>query len=384
MNNRIYYIGILFLLTIVMPYTFADDGKPIHVSILDSYSQVTLESTLSIDSVKQKKIVSTIQDSFDFQYEDLELLMSVSYGANTDFVEKSSSIAISSDCQTKITSTISFTVDSIDVDSIFLEIIVNERLSKSSLSQSLILQSIDPENWTINAVTENQETKVQMLHCSERITEFVSSNIPAEIISELVQVIGLKGSQISEIWNYENKDIKEEIEAGVTHQELIEKSTQIMKDAAANQAKLEQTLETVQTGEGELDLSIGEGGCLIATATFGSELAPQVQQLREIRDHTVMNTASGISFMTGFNQLYYSFSPTIADWERQNPLFQEAVRVFITPMISSLSIMTLTNGNSEVEVLGLGISIIALNLGMYVVAPTFAAFKVHKHFKSRK
>jgi len=378
MTNLIYYIGTLFLLTIIMPYTFADDGKPIHVSILDSYSQVSLQSNLTIDSVKQKNIISAIQDSFDFQYEDLDSLMSVSYGGNTDFVEKSSTIATSSNCQTEIVSKLSFTVDSIDIDSIFLEIIVSDRLSKSSLSQSLILQSTDPENWTITAVTQKQETKVQMLHCNERLTEFISSDIEAEIISKLVQVIGLKGSQISEIWNYENKDLVEKIYTGATYEEIIEAGEQIMIDAAANQMKLEETLETVQTGEGEI------AGCLIATATYGSELAPQVQQLREIRDNIVMNTDSGISFMAGFNQLYYSFSPTIADWERQNPIFQEAVRVFITPMISSLSIMTLANGNSDVQVLGLGISVITLNIGMYVVAPTFAVFKVHKHFKSRK
>jgi len=32
------------------------------------------------------------------------------------------------------------------------------------------------------------------------------------------------------------------------------------------------------------------GGCLIATATFGSELAPQVQQLRELRDNSLLQT----------------------------------------------------------------------------------------------
>jgi len=126
------------------------------------------------------------------------------------------------------------------------------------------------------------------------------------------------------------------------------------------------------------------GGCLIATATYGSELAPQVQLLREIRDNTVLSTSSGTSFMNSFNQFYYSFSPTIADWERQNPVFKEATKLFITPMISSLSIMTLADNGSETEVLAFGISVIALNLGMYIVAPTAFAYKLHKHCKSRK
>ncbi|EGG42102.1 hypothetical protein Nlim_1117 [Candidatus Nitrosarchaeum limnium SFB1] len=126
------------------------------------------------------------------------------------------------------------------------------------------------------------------------------------------------------------------------------------------------------------------GGCLIATAAYGTELAPQVQFLREVRDNTVMSTSSGMAFMSGFNQFYYSFSPTIADWERENPMFQEAVRAFITPMISTLSIMTLAEGGSDAQVLGLGISVIVLNLGIYIAAPTVIGFKVHKHLKSKK
>lgn len=127
-----------------------------------------------------------------------------------------------------------------------------------------------------------------------------------------------------------------------------------------------------------------DGGCLIATATYGTELAPQVQLLREIRDNQLLNTESGKIFMGMFNDVYYSFSPIIADYERENPLFQQAVRVFITPMISSLSIMTLTDGNSESKVLGLGISVIVLNLGLYIAVPASIGFKIHNHFKSRK
>ncbi|MDC4218464.1 MAG: copper-binding protein, partial [Candidatus Nitrosopumilus limneticus] len=63
------------------------------------------------------------------------------------------------------------------------------------------------------------------------------------------------------------------------------------------------------------------GGCLIATATYGSELAPQVQLLREIRDNQLLNTESGSAFMKTFNDMYYTFSPTIADWERESPIF---------------------------------------------------------------
>jgi len=121
------------------------------------------------------------------------------------------------------------------------------------------------------------------------------------------------------------------------------------------------------------------GGCLIATATYGSEMAPQVQFLREIRDNQLMSTESGMSFMSGFNQLYYSFSPTIADLERENPLFKEAVKLSITPLLSSLSVMSYAETDSEV--LGYGIGVILMNLGMYVGLPAIIIFKTRKYIK---
>ncbi len=129
----------------------------------------------------------------------------------------------------------------------------------------------------------------------------------------------------------------------------------------------------------QTDTPIDEGGgCLIATATFGSELAPQVQQLREMRDNTILSTKSGVAFMTGFNQLYYAFSPTIADFERENPIFKETVKLAITPMLTSLSILNYVNIDSEQEMLGYGISIILMNIGMYFVAPAMAIHRLRK------
>ena len=121
------------------------------------------------------------------------------------------------------------------------------------------------------------------------------------------------------------------------------------------------------------------GSCLIATAAYGSELAPQVQLLREIRDNQLMGTSSGTSFMAGFNQMYYSFSPYIADMQRENPIFKEAVKVAITPLLSSLSIMSYAE--SESEVLGYGIGVILMNLGMYIAAPAIVLFKARKYIK---
>ena len=139
------------------------------------------------------------------------------------------------------------------------------------------------------------------------------------------------------------------------------------KNASTESAK---ETTSVKSGNG--------GGCLIATATYGSELAPQVQMLREIRDNQLMNTESGSAFMTTFNELYYSFSPIIADYERENPYFKEAVKLAITPMLSTLAIME--NADSESEVLGLGLSVIALNLGMYIGLPAIVIISIRKNF----
>ena len=122
----------------------------------------------------------------------------------------------------------------------------------------------------------------------------------------------------------------------------------------------------------------GGGGCLIATATFGSELSPQVQQLREIRDNVVLNTKSGVAFMTAFNQFYYSFSPAIADFERENVIFKETVKMVLTPLLSSLSILNYVDIDSEEEMLGYGIGIIMLNIGMYFAIPAITITKWYK------
>ena len=228
------------------------------------------------------------------------------------------------------------------------------------------------------------DTKNDLLH----VTYTPDSAFTGTSTINQVEFIDTKTNKI--VGSFELEDnpfvIKIDSENQKLYATIIKQGALVTVDLATDEEY--QKIVSLQSETSNTDESSGTnaegGGCLIATAAYGTELAPQVQFLREIRDNTVMSTDSGSAFMTGFNQLYYSFSPTIANMERENPFFQEAVRVFITPMISTLSIMTLAENGSESDVLAAGISVLALNLGMYIAAPVTAGFAVSKHLKSRK
>ena len=101
--------------------------------------------------------------------------------------------------------------------------------------------------------------------------------------------------------------------------------------------------------------------------------------MRELRDNVVLNTESGKSFMIGFNQFYYSFSPYIADFERENNFFKETVKIVITPLLTSLSLLNYADIDSESEMLGYGISLILLNFGMYFGLPALLITRWYNH-----
>jgi len=76
--------------------------------------------------------------------------------------------------------------------------------------------------------------------------------------------------------------------------------------------------------------------CLIATATYGSELAPEVQFLREFRDQKISKTFAGENFMLIFNTWYYSFSPSVADQIQANSMLQTGMQAILVPLLVSL------------------------------------------------
>jgi hypothetical protein len=75
------------------------------------------------------------------------------------------------------------------------------------------------------------------------------------------------------------------------------------------------------------------------------------------------------------------FSPIVADYERENPVFKETVKLVLTPLLTTLVLLQYTDINSESEMLGYGIGIILLNIGMYFVAPAVVIMKVRSFHK---
>ncbi len=90
----------------------------------------------------------------------------------------------------------------------------------------------------------------------------------------------------------------------------------------------------------------GGGGCLIATAAYGTELAPQVQLLREFRD-AVAGTGPGAALVSGASAVYYAFSPAVADAERRSPEFREAVRAAAAPALRALAAAAVAAGAAD-------------------------------------
>jgi hypothetical protein len=97
-----------------------------------------------------------------------------------------------------------------------------------------------------------------------------------------------------------------------------------------------------------------------------------------------LETDSGVAFVTEFNRFYYSFSPTIADWERQDPALKQVMRLTLEPMLWTLSLLNYVEISSNQQMLGYGIGIILLNMGIYFVAPTMIIVKVGSYLKARK
>jgi hypothetical protein len=92
--------------------------------------------------------------------------------------------------------------------------------------------------------------------------------------------------------------------------------------------------EIVYATEGASSSS-GSGGsarCFIATAAYGSGLAPEVLTLREFRDRYLLTNGPGQAFV----DWYYRVSPPAAAFIAEHESLKTAVRLVLTPIVGAV------------------------------------------------
>jgi len=113
--------------------------------------------------------------------------------------------------------------------------------------------------------------------------------------------------------------------------------------------------------------------CLIATATYGSQVAPEVQLLRNFRDNSLMETKSGSSFMLVFNAWYYSFSPNVAAYLNTHWVERTVMKGVLFPLVGILyltsSLFSATSAYPELAVLISGLLASSLIGAFYLGVP---------------
>ena len=144
------------------------------------------------------------------------------------------------------------------------------------------------------------------------------------------------------------------------------------------------------TGTTQTTIETGTPTCVIATAAFGSAMAPEVAYMRYVRDKLIGSTSAGRTLVDVFNTFYYSWSPTVARAIAPSSVLRAIFRVLLLPLlwtvhateISFTAVLGLT-GNADLASVAAFFLAACISLASYVVVPTLAAIKLVVRLRTR-
>ena len=124
-------------------------------------------------------------------------------------------------------------------------------------------------------------------------------------------------------------------------------------------------------------------GCIIATATYGSAMAPEVSYMRHVRDNMIGSNELGKIFVTGWNAFYYSWSPTIASIISNSETLQTLTRILLVPLVviinftafvfSGIAFINLSLASAVAFCVGM-----SLGLFVYLIMPAIFLFMISR------
>ena len=368
---------VMILTLFGVPIVYADD-KSITAEIYNNQTKIIIEKDYEFDTVKKSDISDIISDDLMIDEHDIGLINFQNMNMAED-PRLANKLRINVDvvnCLPKTHTLYELILPTTNQTEISDNLVGKKLLNSSDIEGALEINFDSVENASIRVKVEEDYSKSQIMLCNDRMSLKSNFTDQDQILTLIENSTGLTSAQITSVWDYHDTTIVES------------RSSDYVKPMSTDQIKeeAEKTMTQAEKQLGKAEKGLGSaisGGCLIATATFGSELSPQIQSLRETRDNVILQTESGKQFMDGFNTFYYSFSPAIADIERENPVFRNMVKVTLTPMLSTLSILNYLDIDSESEMLFYGISLIVLNSLMYFGTPIGLIYTVQKIRKGK-
>ena len=102
--------------------------------------------------------------------------------------------------------------------------------------------------------------------------------------------------------------------------------------------------------------------CFIATAAYGSRMEPDLKILCEFRDRFLLTNAAGKSFV----DLYYTYSPPVADFITRHDMLQAPVRWALLPLVA-MTCVTLHFGPAPALVFMLALLALMTAAGVFAI-----------------
>lgn len=128
------------------------------------------------------------------------------------------------------------------------------------------------------------------------------------------------------------------------------------ESACSNEASGVANPDSVASSGGGSSGGGGGGGCFIATAAYGSPLAPQVQLLREVRDRFLLRHSIGSAFVGFYNKV----SPPMAAIIAKSETLRTLARGALVPLLWWATLMLWS------PLVGLGGPLFVLALGGWI------------------